>query len=84
MTANDATTKDQELVLKLQQEINQLLDDEILSDVPTRPTCEELDALIAVEQGQAYNITIDRKPLSSLRMSQLIVIVHYNLLTQCI
>jgi hypothetical protein len=66
MIATDVTTKDQELVLKLQQEIDQLLNDEILSDVPTRPTCEELDALISVEQGQAFNITIDRKPLPSI------------------
>lgn len=67
MTAKDANTTEQELILTLQQEIDRLLNEDILSDVPIQPTCEELDALIAVELGQAYNITIDRKPLPTLR-----------------
>ncbi|CAO3619252.1 unnamed protein product [Mucor hiemalis] len=42
----------------------ELLQDDILSDlVDTLPTEEEVDTLIAVEQGQAYQITVNRDPL---------------------
>lgn len=52
---NEQTLKDQ---------IKELLQDDILSDlVDTLPTEEEVDTLIAVEQGQAYQITVNRDPL---------------------
>lgn len=52
---NEQTLKDQ---------IKELLQDDILSDlVDALPTEEEVDTLIAVEQGQAYQITVNRDPL---------------------
>lgn len=49
---------------ELQLEINTILkQDEILSDISAFATIEELEALLAIEKGQAYNITIERLPL---------------------
>jgi hypothetical protein len=49
---------------ELQLEINTILkQDEILSDISAFATTEELEALLAIEKGQAYNITIERLPL---------------------
>lgn len=52
------------LIDELQVEINNILkQDEVLSDIPTYATIEELEALLAIEKGQAYNITVERLPL---------------------
>lgn len=52
----------------LKDQIKELLEDEILSDlVDPLPMEEDIDALIAVEQGQAYQITVNRDPLPSIR-----------------
>ncbi|OBZ86305.1 U11/U12 small nuclear ribonucleoprotein [Choanephora cucurbitarum] len=59
MTEND----DQALLKKIQAEINELLKDELLQDLSSNPDKEELNALIAVEKGQAYHITVQRDPL---------------------
>lgn len=56
-------TIDEQLAEDLQKQINQLLDDEILRDLDTFPTEEEVGTLIAVEQGHAYQITLNRDPL---------------------
>lgn len=53
----------------LKDQIKALLEDEILSDlVDPLPTEEDIDALIAVEQGHAYQITINRDPLPSIHI----------------
>ncbi|KAI8984491.1 hypothetical protein BDF20DRAFT_986370 [Mycotypha africana] len=57
---------DEQLVVDLEKKINELLQDELLSNVPRQPTLKELDALIAVENHRAYKITIDRSPLPSI------------------
>ncbi|KAI9362648.1 hypothetical protein BD770DRAFT_381481 [Pilaira anomala] len=57
---------DQELLDKLQKEINQLLEHEELKDLDAFPTEEEIDMLIAVETGQAFQITLNRSPLPSI------------------
>ncbi|KAI9480892.1 MAG: hypothetical protein EXX96DRAFT_196828 [Benjaminiella poitrasii] len=54
-----------DLVNELNAKIKEILNDDILNDVPTFSTLEELDALIAVEKGQAYRVTIERPPLQS-------------------
>jgi U11/U12 small nuclear ribonucleoprotein SNRNP25 len=61
------TLQEQQLAEELQKQIKQLLDDEILKDLGTFPTEEEVDTLIAVEQGQAYQITLNRDPLPPVR-----------------
>ncbi|KAI7906557.1 uncharacterized protein BX663DRAFT_548725 [Cokeromyces recurvatus] len=63
-----SATKELELVNELEEKIKEILNDDILSDVPTFPTLEELDALIAIEKGQAYRVTIERPPLPSFRI----------------
>lgn len=54
---------DQELVKELQKQINELLDNEELKDLDIFLTEKEIDTLIAVEQGQAFQVTLDRNPL---------------------
>ncbi|GAA5796126.1 hypothetical protein HPULCUR_001495 [Helicostylum pulchrum] len=56
---------DQDLLQQLQTEINQLLDQEELKDLDTFPTEEEIDILIAVEQGRAFQVILNRDPLPS-------------------
>ncbi|KAG2211750.1 hypothetical protein INT46_010611 [Mucor plumbeus] len=59
---------------ELQLEINTILkQDEILSDISAFATIEELEALLAIEKGQAYNITIERLPLPPID-----IIVHQS------
>ncbi|KAI7874941.1 hypothetical protein K492DRAFT_199572 [Lichtheimia hyalospora FSU 10163] len=48
---------------ELQQRIETLLDHELLKNVPKNPTIEELETLIAIEQGRAYRIKVDRNKL---------------------
>lgn len=58
----------QRLIEELEKEINRILNDELLKDVNLAMSTEELDALIAVEQEQAYRIKIEReslKPISN-------------------
>lgn len=62
---------DQELIVELQNQINELLENEELKDLETFPTEREIDTLIAVEQGQAFQISLDRSPLPSVRKSPL-------------
>jgi hypothetical protein len=54
---------DQELVKELQKQINELLNNEELKDLDIFLTEKEIDTLIAVEQGQAFQVTLDRNPL---------------------
>lgn len=49
--------------IELQQRIDALLDHELLKNVPKNPTIEELETLIAIEQGRAYRIKVDRNKL---------------------
>ncbi|GAN06901.1 u11/U12 small nuclear ribonucleoprotein 25 kDa protein-like [Mucor ambiguus] len=58
---------DRGLIQQLEREIRNILSkDELLSDVPSYATVEELEALLAIEKGQAYNISIERQPLPSI------------------
>ncbi|SAM06288.1 hypothetical protein [Absidia glauca] len=50
----------------LEQTIHALLKDPLLGDVPKRPTVQDLDDLIALELGHAYQIHIHRGALPSL------------------
>ncbi|RKO92419.1 hypothetical protein BDK51DRAFT_30937 [Blyttiomyces helicus] len=43
--------------------LDALLTDPLLSDLPPNPTLEEVEALIALESGDAFAIRIDRGPL---------------------
>ncbi|EIE82146.1 hypothetical protein RO3G_06851 [Rhizopus delemar RA 99-880] len=61
----------QRLIEELEKEINRILNDELLKDVNLAMSTEELDALIAVEQEQAYRIKIEReslKPISNISL----------------
>ncbi|OAD07283.1 hypothetical protein MUCCIDRAFT_107889 [Mucor lusitanicus CBS 277.49] len=58
---------DSDLIQQLELEIHTLLSkDELLANVPSHATVEELEALLAVEKGQAYHISIERQPLPSI------------------
>ncbi|CEP16446.1 hypothetical protein [Parasitella parasitica] len=50
---------------ELEHSISSILDqDEVLADIPAHATTEELEALLAIEKGTAYNITVERSPLA--------------------
>ncbi|KAI8993627.1 hypothetical protein BDB01DRAFT_847478 [Pilobolus umbonatus] len=49
---------------QLQEQIDSLLKDELLQDIPRPVTIEVLDTLISIEQGDAFNIRVDRHPLA--------------------
>lgn len=51
------------LAEELKEKINQLLNDELLSDVSPSLSEKEIDSLIAVEKGQAFRIRVEREPL---------------------
>ncbi|KAG1451449.1 hypothetical protein G6F56_008083 [Rhizopus delemar] len=55
-----------ELIADLEKEISQVLNDELLVDILPNFSLQEIDTLIAVEQGQAFNIRIKREPLESI------------------
>ncbi|KAK4521613.1 guanine nucleotide-binding protein subunit alpha [Mucor velutinosus] len=58
---------DTDLIQQLELQIRNLLSkDELLADVPSYATVEELEALLSIEKGQAYNISIERQPLPSI------------------
>ncbi|KAL7321926.1 U11/U12 small nuclear ribonucleoprotein, variant 2 [Mucor circinelloides] len=58
---------DRDLITQLELEISNMLSkDEVLSNIPSYATVQELEALLAVEKGQAYNISIERSPLPSI------------------
>lgn len=61
-----ATPQDTRLEQELEERLHNLLQDELLKDVPANPTIEEIETLISVERGHAYQITIDRSPLEPL------------------
>ncbi|CAO3696975.1 unnamed protein product [Rhizopus stolonifer] len=52
-----------QLIAHLEKEISQVLNDELLVDILPNFSLQEIDTLIAVEQGQAFNIRIKREPL---------------------
>lgn len=58
--------EDASLEQDLEERVRVLLQDELLKDVPANPRIEEIETLISVEQGRAYQITIDRSPLEPL------------------
>ncbi|KAG0747577.1 hypothetical protein G6F57_008297 [Rhizopus arrhizus] len=58
----------QRLIEELEKEINKILNDELLKDVNLAVSNEELDALIAVEQEQAYRIKIERESLKPINL----------------
>lgn len=63
MSSIQANT-DRDLIQQLELEIRTTLsNDELLADVPSHATVEELESLLAIEKGQAYNISIERQPL---------------------
>jgi hypothetical protein len=47
--------------------VKSLLQDPLLKDVPANPTLEEVKTLIAIEEGRAYRIRIERKGLQDIR-----------------
>ncbi|KAI9250471.1 hypothetical protein BDA99DRAFT_563987 [Phascolomyces articulosus] len=51
---------------QLKERLESLLKDELLNDIQSSPTIDQVDTLIAIEEGRAYRITIDRGPLDSL------------------
>lgn len=55
---------------ELQDQINTLLKDELLQDITTRTTLKQVQDLIAIEKGLAFQITIDRAPLPSIGIFQ--------------
>ena len=58
---------DKELIQQLELEIHNMLSkDELLANVPSHATVDELEALLAIEKGQAYRISIERQPLPSI------------------
>ncbi|KAL1933824.1 hypothetical protein VTP01DRAFT_7914 [Rhizomucor pusillus] len=61
--------EDASLEQDLEERVRILLQDELLKDVPTNPRIEEIETLISVEQGRAYQITIDRSPLEPLSIA---------------
>ncbi|RCH94056.1 hypothetical protein CU097_013121 [Rhizopus azygosporus] len=56
------------LVEELKEKINQLLNDELLSDVSPSLSEKEIDSLIAVEKGQAFRIRVEREPLRPINL----------------
>lgn len=73
-----SNNQDQDLVLELKHEIKQLLNCQELKDISSWPTEKEIDTLIAVEQGQAFQITIQRDPLPCIRKSNHLFIITIN------
>ncbi|CAO0793638.1 unnamed protein product [Mucor circinelloides] len=62
-----AADTDRDLITQLELEISNMLSkDEVLANIPSYATVQELEALLAVEKGQAYNISIERSPLPSI------------------
>ncbi|KAG0168585.1 hypothetical protein DFQ28_004711 [Apophysomyces sp. BC1034] len=61
-----ANETDGALVKELEEKVQSLLTDELLQDVSSNSTFEEINTLIAIERGNAYRIQIDRGPLESL------------------
>jgi hypothetical protein len=47
--------------------VKSLLQDPLLKDLPANPTLEEVKTLIAIEEGRAYRIRIERKGLQDIR-----------------
>ncbi|CEI95337.1 hypothetical protein RMCBS344292_09526 [Rhizopus microsporus] len=56
------------LAEELKEKINQLLNDELLSDVSPSLSEKEIDSLIAVEKGQAFRIKVEREPLRPINL----------------
>ncbi|KAL0082110.1 hypothetical protein J3Q64DRAFT_1232342 [Phycomyces blakesleeanus] len=54
---------DNELIQGLQERINILLKDPLLNDISEKQSLQDIDTLIAIEQGHAYRIQVDRNPL---------------------
>ncbi|KAI9265568.1 hypothetical protein BY458DRAFT_513310 [Sporodiniella umbellata] len=52
-------------ITDLEEAIHKTLDDELLADVLPDFSLQDIDILIAVEQGQAYRIRLERPPLES-------------------
>jgi U11/U12 small nuclear ribonucleoprotein SNRNP25 len=67
----------QEQIQDLEYKISELKSDPLLKDVPKTFTLEELDTLIALEQGRAYHIVIDRSPLASICLYILYIYIHH-------
>ncbi|KAI7854182.1 hypothetical protein BDC45DRAFT_508854 [Circinella umbellata] len=65
MTEKD---KDNAFEQQLKERLETLLKDELLSDISTSTTIEQVNTLIDIEKGHAYRITIDRGPLNSLSL----------------
>lgn len=61
-----ASNEEESRTKELEEQLETLLKDELLQDVPADPSIEEVETLIAVEQGRAYRIKIDRGPLEPL------------------
>ncbi|KAI9005511.1 hypothetical protein CLU79DRAFT_781186 [Phycomyces nitens] len=54
---------DNELIDELEERIDLLLKDQLLNDISKHDSIQDIDTLIAIEQGHAYRIQIDRTPL---------------------
>ncbi|KAI8639637.1 hypothetical protein BD408DRAFT_260864 [Parasitella parasitica] len=66
--------KDNDIINELARNIRNILEqDEILADISAHATVEELEALLAIEKGTAYNITVERLPLPPIA-----IVVHQS------
>jgi hypothetical protein len=52
--------------------VKSLLQDPLLSDLPMNPTLEEVKSLIAIEEGRAFKIRVERTGLEDIRELMLI------------
>ncbi|KAF7725283.1 hypothetical protein EC973_000293 [Apophysomyces ossiformis] len=66
ITASMENEANNRLVAELEEKVQSLLTDNLLKDVTSDTTLEELNTLIAIERGNAYRIQIDRGPLEPL------------------
>lgn len=67
--------------IELQQRIESLLNHELLKNVPKNPTIEELETLIAIEQGRAYRIKVDRNKLEPMGkcIEKVLFVIHVDM-----
>lgn len=57
----DSSNKFSSLLNEFNEELDELLGDPLLSDLPEDVTFEELEALLALEYGQAMNVNVIRE-----------------------
>lgn len=55
--------------------VESLLKDPLLKDLPPQVTLEEVKTLIAIEEGRAYRIRIERERMESIRKSAIYIYI---------